>query len=192
MKYLNNKTLELIIYLLFKGDLTEDPPTELFTQVFSSEINNILEDLRANDIASYISFGKNKTTVKLIDKPNLEQFVDDYIRNFEKDKLDKGLKNYYSFEKHMSVIPRFLLEPYFDKFRKTSFTISYNFNYVNLSLADENLKMDFSPEGYKNEIQKNIRLYELLLYLNNKKYITISNNFGFILYNKFPYLPRHC
>lgn len=190
MKYLNNKTLELIIYLLFKGDLIEDPPSELFTQVFVSEIDDILADLRENNIDAFISFGKNKTTVKLIDKKSLEEFADEYIRNFEEDKLDKGLNNYYSFEKHMSVIPRFLLEPYFDKFRKAPFTISYNFNYVNLSLADENLKMDFSPEGYKNEIQKNLRLYELLLYLNNKKYITISNNFGFILYKKFPYLPR--
>lgn len=194
MKYLNNKTLELIIYLLFKGDLIEDPPSELFTQVFASETDNILADLRENNIDAFISFGKNKTTVKLIDKESLEKFVYEYIRNFEKDKLDKGLNNYYSFEKHESAIPRFLLEPYFDKFRKTPFTISYNFDYIDLFSANENLKMDYSYNLNlcKQEIQRNIRLYELLLYLNNKEYITINDNFGIVVFRNLFHTPiRH-
>lgn len=167
MEYLQNKTLELIIFLLFGEDLLEEPPSEFFIDVFASEIDNILEDLRESNIDSCISFGKNKTTVRLIDKASLEKFVDEYIRNFEEDKLDKDLNNYYPLDTLMSIIPTGLLKPYYDKFLKTSFTIDYNLREADFSLISEISKA-------------NIRFYELLLYLNNKKYISIHDKFGFV------------
>lgn len=190
MRFLHLTTLELIIYLTFKGYFYEEYPYEFYTKVFYPETDNIERDLRINkiyncinlDIGEILQTEEDGTETLSIDlyptsRIDIEIFIEKYIKEFKENKLIPienvllSIGKYYSFDEHIQLFSKLILEPNKKEDRK-SFTINYNFNEVDFSLAKEVLQKDF-------ELKK-FRLYELLLYLNDKKYIKINKDFDFV------------
>lgn len=189
MDYLYPETLGLIMYILFEGDLIEEAPYEFATKVFGSDMNYIFDELEKNKIDDcfeiglsniyYSRFGKpiecNGVTLSHYNRPEVEEFLNKYIDEFEEGKLQSP-QNYYSFENQMAIIINSIFEPYYNKSGK-NFSIDYNFEDANFTCAKEILQKDLSPNEFKNEVQKNFRLYEALLYFNKRGYIKINKGF---------------
>jgi hypothetical protein len=187
MKYLQPKTLELLIYLLWNEYYSDEEPYELYEKTFPLEMHfKIRADLKINKIYKYIKeeissaqsynsdgTAKRVTTMEIATVYNhkLKSFIKKYIKAFRENKLIHAEKKYYSFYEHLQLFSKLILEP-IQKENRESFTINYNFDEIDFSLAKEILQKDF-------ELKK-FRLYELLLYLNDKKYIEINKKMEFI------------
>lgn len=190
MKYLLPKTLELIIYLLWNEYYSDEEPYELYEKTFPLEMHSkIRADLKINKIYKYIkeeiSFAqsynsdgtsKRVTTMEIATVYNhkIKPFIKKYINTFKENNL-LPFGKYYSFYEHIQLFSKLILEP-IQKENRKSFTINYNFDEVDFSLAKEILQKDF-------ELKK-FRLYELLLYLNDQKYIEINKKMEFIEFKK--------
>lgn len=187
MNYLLPKTLELLIYLLWNECFSDEAPYELYEKIFPSEMHaKIRTDLRWHKIYKYIGedFGatenhKEDGTVEIIDtiqifttyNHKLKPFIKEYVKAFKENKLIHAEKKYYSFSEHIQLFSKLILE-LFQRENRKSFTVNYNFDDIDFSLAKEILQKDFEPQKF--------RLYELLLYLNDKKYIKINKKMEFI------------
>ena len=187
IEYLHPKTLELLIYLLWNECFSDEAPYELYEKTFATEMNKkIKTDLKKNKIYNYVgedtssaeSYNPDGTveivnTIELFTTYNhkLEPFIKKYTKAFKENKLIQAEKKYYSFSEHIQLFSKLILESV-QKEDRRNFTINYNFNEVDFSLAKEILQKNFEPQKF--------RLYELLLYLNDKKYIKINKKMKFI------------
>lgn len=187
MEYLHTKTLELLIYLLCNECFRDYDPYRLYKKTFAAKMKNeIRTDLIKNGIKKSIgeNWGsaecyKKDGTVETVDtiqvltayNHQLKPFIKKYVNAFKENKLAYEEKKYYSFDEHIQLFSKLILEP-IQKENRKSFTLNYNFDEIDFSLAREILQKDF-------ELKK-FRLYELLLYLNDKKYIKINKKMKFI------------
>ncbi len=187
MDYLRPKTLELLIYLLFNECFRDYDPYRLYKKTFAAKMKNeIKADLIKNRISGSIGenwcsaecYKKDGTaetvdTIELVTTYNhkLEPFIKEYAKAFKENKLTHAEKKYYSFDEHIQLFSKLILE-LAQKENRKSFTLNYNFDEIDFSLAKEILQKDF-------ELKK-FRLYELLLYLNDQKYIKINKKMKFI------------
>jgi hypothetical protein len=189
MDYLHPKTLELLMYILFEGDLIEEPPYKFATKVFGSDMNYIFDELEKNRIDDCFEIGNTATyysrsgepkeyngvTLSHYNKLEVEGFLDKYIDEFKEDKLQSP-QNYYLFEDQISIIINSILKPYYKK-SKYNFSIDYNFDDADFSCARDIIQKDLSTSEFKTEVQKDFRLYETLLYLNKEGLIKINKGF---------------
>lgn len=112
----------------------------------------------------------------------LHDYISKYIDEFENNSLH-SVVNYYSFEKHLSVIP-YIFQGYYEKFGKR-FTITEKMDTFFSGNQVEKIGEDVKVRHFK-ELKNVFRIFEILLYLEKKKYIKLLDcSFGSSSYLNF-------
>lgn len=158
-------------------DITRDEKEKLITldeyhaKKFFNNDKFKPNEILPNNFDSFWKIIKNYIYLKFDSKkiPLLQDYISKYIDEFENNSLH-SIVNYYSFEKHLSVIP-YIFQGYYEKFGKR-FTITEKmdtfFSGNQVGKIGENVKVR------RFEKLKNVfRIYEILLYLEKKKYIKL-------------------
>jgi hypothetical protein len=165
--YLGNKTLELLIYLLFQNRHFVFFDNDVDKDKFYKDLSSYKE-YNAGDFLEYSEEIESGEILKSITATNtelLDNFVRDYIESFEKGALkpvQNGLiaVNCLSFENSLSAVVNGF-EGYYAKYGK-NFTISSKyFSTANTEIAPK-------------EVDYELKYLESLLYLEKKKFISIN------------------